>query len=176
MGIERMLTVSKLARACGLSRSTLLYYESVGLLKAASRSQGNYRRYDQRDVVRLRQICAYREVGLGLQDIRSILEGPGSDLSSILERRLMELNREIEQKRTHQRAILRLLQDKKSLRRAKTMTKEKWVSIMKASGFTEADMRRWHVEFERAAPDDHQQFLEFLHIQDEEIRTIRGGA
>jgi hypothetical protein len=27
-----MLTVSKLARHCGLSRSTLLYYESIGLL------------------------------------------------------------------------------------------------------------------------------------------------
>ena len=53
------------------------------------------------------------------------------------------------------------------------MTKEKWVSIMKSAGFTEADMHRWHVEFERSAPDDHQQFLEFLHIPPEETRTIR---
>ncbi len=44
---------------------------------------------------------------------------------------------------------------------------------LKASGLTEADMRRWHVEFERAAPEDHQQFLEFLHIPEGEIRTIR---
>ena len=53
------------------------------------------------------------------------------------------------------------------------MTKDKWVSIMKASGLTEADMRRWHVEFERSAPEDHQKFLEFLHIQEAEIHTIR---
>ncbi len=56
------------------------------------------------------------------------------------------------------------------------MTKEKWVSIMKAAGLTEADMQRWHVEFERAAPDDHQQFLEYLRIQEPEIQTIRAAA
>ena len=44
------------------------------------------------------------------------------------------------------------------------ITKEKWVSIMKTSGFSEADMRRWHAEFERSAPQEHQEFLEFLHI------------
>ena len=173
MGIERMLTVSKLARECGLSRGTLLYYESVGVLKAASRTAGNYRRYAEKDILRLRQICAYRDMGLGLRDIRSILERPENEASAILKRRLLELNQEIEMKRKHQRAILQLLQNKNSLRRTKTMTKDKWVSIMKASGLTEADMRRWHVEFERAAPDDHQNFLEFLHIQPAEIQTIR---
>lgn len=53
------------------------------------------------------------------------------------------------------------------------MTKEKWVAIMKAAGFTEDDMTRWHREFERAAPDDHQEFLNYLHITPEEIRHIR---
>jgi len=53
------------------------------------------------------------------------------------------------------------------------MTKDKWVAIMKASGFSEDDMRRWHQEFERAAPDDHQEFLNYLHIAPEEIRSIR---
>ena len=53
------------------------------------------------------------------------------------------------------------------------ITKEKWVSIMKASGFAEADMHRWHAEFERLAPEEHQEFLEFLHIPKEEIDGIR---
>ena len=53
------------------------------------------------------------------------------------------------------------------------MTKEKWVSIMKASGLTEAEMHRWHTEFEKAAPEEHQEFLEFLNIPSAEIRTIR---
>jgi len=37
------LTVTLLARACGLSRGTVLYYESLGLLKPVRRSAGNYR-------------------------------------------------------------------------------------------------------------------------------------
>jgi hypothetical protein len=44
---------------------------------------------------------------------------------------------------------------------------------MKASGLTEADMHRWHAEFEKAAPEEHREFLEFLHIPAEEIQTIR---
>lgn len=53
------------------------------------------------------------------------------------------------------------------------ITKEKWVAIMRGAGFAEADMDRWHREFERAAPAEHQEFLEFLHIPAEEIKAIR---
>jgi MerR family transcriptional regulator, thiopeptide resistance regulator len=53
------------------------------------------------------------------------------------------------------------------------MTKDKWVSIMNATGFTEVDMHRWHQEFEKAAPGDHQEFLEYLHIPADEIVKIR---
>ena len=168
-----MLTVSKLARSCGLSRTTLLYYESIGLMKPAERSDGNYRCYSDKDLQRLRQICMYRDSGLKLEDIRSILERPENDASSVLKRRLVEINAEIETLRGHQRAILKLLNAKKGLWRLKVVTKEKWVSIMKAAGFTEDDMKRWHSQFEKAAPSEHQEFLEFLHIPTDEIKSIR---
>jgi len=170
-----MLTVSKLAGRCGLSRGTLLYYESIGLLKPPARSAANYRRYGERDFERLQQICAYRHAGLTLNDIRAILIKPDrreSDAAAVLKRRLVALDGEIETRRAHQRAILKLLQND-SIGRNKMITKEKWVSIMKASGLTEADMHRWHAEFEKAAPEEHQEFLEFLHIPAAEIRTIR---
>ena len=53
------------------------------------------------------------------------------------------------------------------------VTKEKWVEIMRATGFSEEDMRRWHAQFEQAAPEEHQEFLEFLHIPAEEVKSIR---
>ena len=53
------------------------------------------------------------------------------------------------------------------------VTKEKWVSIMKSSGFSDSDMHRWHAEFEKSAPNEHQEFLEFLHIPSAEITKIR---
>jgi len=167
------MTVTQLARRCGLSRSTILYYESVGLLKHPLRTSSNYRAYGEKDVARLEQVCVYRSAGLGLADIRAILDRPESDASGILKRRLVELNAEIQALRGHQRAILKLLQHKFSFGRKKVITKEKWVAIMKASGFSEADMHKWHAEFERSAPEEHQEFLAFLHIPKEEIRSIR---
>ncbi len=167
------MTVTQLARRCHLSRSTILYYESVGLLKRPLRTSSNYRAYGEKDVARLEQVCVYRSAGLGLADIRAILDRPESDASGILKRRLVELNAEIQALRGHQRAILKLLQHKFSFGRKKVITKEKWVAIMKASGFSEADMHKWHAEFERSAPEEHQEFLTFLHIPKDEIRSIR---
>lgn len=170
-----MWTVSKLAARCGLSRGTLLYYESIGLLKPPARSAGNYRSYGERDLQRLQQICAYRHAGLTLDDIRAVfiqMDRGESDAAAVLKRRLVALDGEIETRRAHQRAILKLLKND-SIGRKKMITKEKWVSIMKASGLTKADMHRWHAEFEKAAPEEHQEFLEFLHIPAAEIRTIR---
>ncbi len=86
-----MLTVTRLARRCGLSRSTVLSYESIGLLRASARSPGNYREYSE-DAERLRQICAYRHAGLSLADIRSVLGAASSKAAAVLERRLVELD------------------------------------------------------------------------------------
>jgi DNA-binding transcriptional MerR regulator len=168
-----MFTVSQLAERCGLSRSAVLYYESVGLLAPAARSASNYRRYGDKDLNRLRLICAYRSAGLKIEDIKSILNGPSGAAAGVLQRRLVELSGEIERLHDHQRSILKLLGNKNALRRNRIMTKDKWVSIMRAAGFTEDDMRRWHAEFERSAPDDHQEFLQYLQIPADEIRSIR---
>jgi DNA-binding transcriptional MerR regulator len=175
-----MFTVTKLARQCGMSRTALLYYESIGLMPRPQRSGGNYRRYGEADVQRLLQIRAYRNAGLQLEDIRTILntksDRNGGDAAGVLKRRLLELDAEIGTLRDHQMAILKLLEHK-ALGKAKEMiTKEKWVSIMKGCGFSPEQMNRWHEEFERAAPQEHQEFLEFLHIPAEEIKTIREGS
>ena len=167
-----MLTVTKLARRCGLSRTALLYYESIGLMRPPQRSGGNYRCYGEADLRRLLQICAYRDAGLKLEDIRQILDRTGGDAFAVLKRRLMELDAEIGALRAHQQAILKLLESK-TLRKAKMITKQKWVSIMEGCGFSSEQMHRWHAEFERSAPEEHQEFLEFLHIPAEEIKTIR---
>jgi len=53
------------------------------------------------------------------------------------------------------------------------ITKDKWVAIMRQAGFSDDDMHRWHGEFERSAPEQHQEFLEFLHIPADEVRSIR---
>lgn len=53
------------------------------------------------------------------------------------------------------------------------MNKARWVEIMTAAGFTQADMVKWHQKFEELEPEEHQKFLESLGISAEEIAKIR---
>lgn len=172
-----MFSVTQLARACGLSRTAVLYYEALGLLPAPPRSRGNYRQYGDRHLQRLQQIGSYRSAGLKLADIRVLLAEPKrSDAAAVLTRRLAEIGGEIERLKEHQRAILRLLGHRATFTRRRDMTKEKWVAIMKAAGFADEDMGKWHREFERTAPEDHQEFLEYLKIPKGEIARIRAWS
>ena len=53
------------------------------------------------------------------------------------------------------------------------VTKDRWVEIMRAAGFTDEDMHNWHRQFERLEPEAHQEFLESLGIEAGEIASIR---
>jgi MerR family transcriptional regulator, thiopeptide resistance regulator len=167
------MTVTALARAAGLSRGAVLYYESIGLLRKAKRSRANYRLYGEDDARRLRQICVYRAAGLTLADIRAALDRPGDDFAAILNRRMARLGEEIERLRGQQRAIARMLQQTGKSRRKDMLSKEKWTKVMRDSGFSDEDMHRWHRQFEKDAPEDHEEFLRFLRIPDDEVKRIR---
>lgn len=56
------------------------------------------------------------------------------------------------------------------------LDKATWTGLLCVAGFSEADMRRWHARFERADPDKHRRFLEFLRIPAEEIADILDQA
>jgi len=168
-----MHTVGQLARRFGLSRSTLLYYDSIGLLRPTERSASNYRLYSESDCSRLESICRYREAGLSLAEIGQILDGASRGAAAILERRLTELNSEIGVLREQQRVVVRLLRNRDQLRRVRAMDKERWVALLRNTGLSDEEMQRWHVEFERMSPGAHQDFLESLGIEGDEIARIR---
>ena len=68
------LTVAHVARRAGVSPHTVRYYDRVGLLKAASRTDAGYRDYSEDALERLRFIQDAQRLGLRLQDIRELLE------------------------------------------------------------------------------------------------------
>jgi DNA-binding transcriptional MerR regulator len=171
-----MITPGRLAKRFGLSRTALLHYDSIGLLRPSGRSANRYRQYSDSEVRRLEQICTLRNAGLRLKDIQRVLGAPTNALTVALEERLEQLNGEIERLRHQQRFILGLLQTDRARKRIRVMSKALWTSLLDAAGFSEADKRRWHAEFERQSPEKHQQFLEFLCIPDAEIKTIRARA
>ena len=168
-----MLTISQLARRFDLSRSTLLYYDSIGLLSPSSRSRANYRLYSREDVERMERIDLYRRAGLPLKAVARILDSGRSAATELLGLRLRALNQEIRTLRRQQQMIVGLLQSEMALRETRTLDKEGWVAILRATGLSDDDMLRWHVEFERLTPQAHQDFLESLGLEDEEIAGIR---
>jgi MerR family transcriptional regulator, thiopeptide resistance regulator len=169
-------TVGRLAKKFQLSRSTLLYYDSLGLLKPSSRTDKDYRLYSEEDAKRLEQICLYRQAGLPLSDIGRVLDSPENSLVNVLEKRLDELGEDIKHLREQQLFIITLLKNDRLLERIDVMNKETWISLLAASGFTPEDMRQWHSEFERLSPEKHLKFLSFLCIPEDEIQIIRSWA
>lgn len=171
-----MLTISQLAKRFGLSRSTLLYYDSIGLLKPSARSPSNYRLYSQDDVQRMQRIEIYRRAGVRLADVARVLAAGEGELQEVLEARLRVLDDEIGDLRSQQRLIAGLLQLPALPREARSLDKRGWVAILRAAGMDDEAMRRWHVEFERLSPGAHQDFLESLGIEGDEIARIRDGS
>lgn len=75
--------------------------------------------------------------------------------------------------RKRQRLIVELLKHRRLLDQIKNMSREKWVALLRASGFGDEDLRQWHCDFEQSDPAYHQRFLEFLNIPADDIRHIR---
>jgi len=168
-----MYTVGQLAKLFGLSRSTLLYYDEVGILSPSARSASNYRLYSDDDVRRMERIKIYREAGLSLEAIGGLLCEDSDAVPAVLESHLQELSYEIAKLRHQQHLIGELLGNAELLRGSRSLTKEQWVSLLASTGMTEDGMCKWHTEFEKNFPEAHQDFLESLGIADEEIVKIR---
>jgi len=166
-------SISQLAGKFGLSRGTLLHYDAKGLLKPMTRADNNYRVYGADAVKRLARICTYRDAGLTLDEIAKLLKNPTNGAAQIMEKRLESLNDEIARLRAQQRVLIHLLRDRKLLRRTRTMDKDMWVDLLRKTGLSEEEMDQWHIQFEKTSPQSHQDFLEWLGIPPDHIKSIR---
>ncbi|WP_372610275.1 helix-turn-helix domain-containing protein [Halomonas sp.] len=70
----RILGIGELARRTGCKPETVRYYEGIGLLRDASRSEGGQRRYDEDAVRRLTFIRHARDFGFSVDAVRELLE------------------------------------------------------------------------------------------------------
>ena len=67
------MRIGELAARFGLNPKTIRYYEEIGLLPRAERSDSGYRLYDEHEVERLGFIRRAKTLGLSLDEIRDIL-------------------------------------------------------------------------------------------------------
>jgi DNA-binding transcriptional MerR regulator len=70
---EPTMQIGEVAERIGLSLRTIRYYEEVGLITPSGRTQGGFRLYTERDVVRLQVVKDMKPLGFSLDEMRDLL-------------------------------------------------------------------------------------------------------
>ncbi|MGO1117512.1 Cu(I)-responsive transcriptional regulator [Rhodovibrionaceae bacterium A322] len=68
-----MINIGEAAKRSGIAAKTIRYYESIGLVEAAGRSQAGYRLYSKNEVEVLRFINRARSLGFSVQQVADLL-------------------------------------------------------------------------------------------------------
>lgn len=104
MGAARqqgMHNIGQTAKASGVSAKMIRHYESIGLLKAALRTDAGYRVYNERDVQVLQFIHRSRELGFSLEQIKTLLalwqdkQRASKDVRAMAKQHIAELDKKI---------------------------------------------------------------------------------
>ena len=99
--MSKMLMIGDLAAATGTKVNTIRFYEEIGLMRRAARTQSGRRTYGAGDLERLRFIRHARKLGFETQEIRSLLalsddpERPCDEVTQIAVRHLDDVNEKI---------------------------------------------------------------------------------
>ncbi len=70
----RVFTIGALAKATGVTTPTIRYYEEIGLLPPARRTESGQRHYSEADVERLTFIKQCRDFGFSIERVRLLVE------------------------------------------------------------------------------------------------------
>ncbi|WP_316571364.1 MerR family transcriptional regulator [Neobacillus sp. YIM B06451] len=139
--------VGELAKLTGLTVRTLRYYDQIGLYSPSGYSNTGYRLYNESDLTRLQQILALKELGLSLDEVKSIIADNNYNPFEIVSLQIDRLREHIR----IQQKLLKELQNVSSL-----MEMEEPLSV---ENFTKllSMMKKSHEKFftERRSSMDH---------------------
>lgn len=90
-----MYTVKQLAILADVTPRTLHHYDAIGLLRPSHVGENGYRYYDDEAALRLQQILFYRELALGLDEIRALLDRPDFDVAAALREHRVALQQRV---------------------------------------------------------------------------------
>jgi MerR family transcriptional regulator, thiopeptide resistance regulator len=95
-------TVGQVAALTHLTVRALHHYDAIGLVSPSFRSAAGYRLYGEDDLRRLRQVLVFRELGLGLEIVRELIDAaPERKRDALIAQRAALLER-----RRHADAVL----------------------------------------------------------------------
>jgi len=73
--MKQLWKVGELAKLTGLTIRTLRFYDQIGLFSPSAHSDSGHRLYNEADLSRLQQILSLKELGLSLEETKSIVLG-----------------------------------------------------------------------------------------------------
>lgn len=112
--LDAALKIGEVERLAGVPAKTLRYYEEIGLISPATRTDSGYRLYGNRELEQIQFVRRAKLMGLSLEQIRSLVqtveEGlPGEvlrQLEDLLEKKLEETEREMADLRSFRESLL----------------------------------------------------------------------
>ncbi len=119
-----MMTATVLAKQSDVPLFTVRHYTRIGLLKPSRNSNNGYKIYQPSDTTRLRFIVAAKSLGFTLHEIAEILDeavrgnSPCPLVREIIEHRIEENRRKIEEMKKLQKKMENALKDWKQMKNA----------------------------------------------------------
>ncbi|MFQ5785293.1 MAG: Cu(I)-responsive transcriptional regulator [Alphaproteobacteria bacterium] len=110
------MNIGEAAARSGVSAKTIRYYESIGLIATAPRTDGGYRSYDDTDVAFLLFIRRARGLGFSVDDVTRLLalyrdkNRASADVRALALRHLDEIERKLAELRSMRNTLRHLVE------------------------------------------------------------------
>ena len=110
------MNIGTIAKRSGLPAKTIRYYESIGLIPPALRSEGNYRTYSEQDLQTLKFVQRARGLGFSVKDVSRLLtlwqdrRRASAEVRRLAQDHVGEIDRKIEELKGMRRTLTHLIE------------------------------------------------------------------